>query len=246
MKKLILLLLIEVLFSCSTKITPPSAQQIIDKSIQVAGGHFYENSEVTFVFRDKKYVSIQNENEKTYKRITFLDSLKVTDIKTPNGFERYLNDNLVKISDSLALRYSNSINSVHYFSRLPFGLNDRAVNKKFLGETEIAKKKYYKVRVTFDQEEGGDDFEDVYLYWFNKDSFKPDYLAYEFHTDGGGMRFRKAYNERFVNGIRFVDYENYKGVPTAFDFKKILSVSSIASYFSSPNNLFTKAGVVLL
>ena len=48
------------------------------------------------------------------------------------------------------------------------------------------------------------------MYWFNKETFKPDYLAYDFHTDGGGVRFRKAYNERYVDGIRFVDYENYK------------------------------------
>jgi hypothetical protein len=28
------------------------------------------------------------------------------------------------------------------------------------------------------------------------------------------MRFREAYNERFVNGIRFVDYNNYKPLNT--------------------------------
>ncbi|MEM9686700.1 MAG: DUF6503 family protein, partial [Bacteroidota bacterium] len=37
-----------------------------------------------------------------------------------------------------------------------------------------------------------------------------DYLAYEFHVNGGGLRFREAYNIRTVNGIRFVDYNNFK------------------------------------
>ena len=38
-----------------------------------------------------------------------------------------------------------------------------------------------------------------------------DYLAYSYNeADGMGMRFRVAYNERLVNGLRFVDYDNYK------------------------------------
>ena len=94
--------------------------------------------------------------------------------------------------------------------KLPFGLNDKAVNKTLLGEVKIKDKDYYKVKVTFDQDMGGEDFEDVYLYWFNKQTLKPDYLAYEFHVNGGGQRFREAFNERYVDSIRFVDYNNYK------------------------------------
>ena len=37
-----------------------------------------------------------------------------------------------------------------------------------------------------------------------------DYLAYSYRVNGGGMRFREATNERVVNGVRFVDYNNYK------------------------------------
>jgi len=74
------------------------------------------------------------------------------------------------------------------------------------------KNSYYKLKVTFDQDGGGDDFDDTYVYFFNKATFKPDYLAYDFHVNGGGMRFREAYNERYVNGIRFVDYNNMKPI----------------------------------
>jgi hypothetical protein len=35
-------------------------------------------------------------------------------------------------------------------------------------------------------------------------------LAYDFYVNDGGVRFRVAYNERYIKGIRFVDYENYK------------------------------------
>ena len=84
------------------------------------------------------------------------------------------------------------------------------MNKKLLGETQIGDSQYYRVEVTFDEKGGGEDYDDIYIYWINKETFKTDYLAYEFNIDGGGTRFREAFNERIINGIRFVDYNNYK------------------------------------
>ena len=37
-----------------------------------------------------------------------------------------------------------------------------------------------------------------------------DYLAYSYKENDIGLRFRKAYNKREVNGLVFQDYENYK------------------------------------
>ena len=48
------------------------------------------------------------------------------------------------------------------------------------------------------------------MYWVHSENYTVDYLAYSYATDGGGIRFREAYNPRKVNGIRFVDYRNYK------------------------------------
>ena len=187
-----------------------SVQEIVDKSIEVSGGELYNSHQVSFFFREKKYVSEINQGKKILKRITFTDSLKIMDVKKHNSFERFFNDSLITIPDTIAKRYSNSVNSVHYFSRLPYGLNDPAVKKELIGKIKIKDKDYYKVKVTFAQEDGGDDFDDVYIYWFNKETFSPDYLAYEFHVDDGGIRFREAFNERYVKNIRFVDYNNLK------------------------------------
>ena len=187
-----------------------TAQQIVDKSIAICGGELYRTSDISFEFRDRKYVKESVGKQKILKRILKNDSLDIVDVKTQNGFERYVDNQLVKIPDSLANAYGNSVNSVHYFAYLPYGLNDPAVNKKYLGKIGISDQEYYKIKVTFDQENGGDDYDDVYIYWFNTKTLKPDFLAYEFHVDGGGFRFREAYNERYVNGIRFVDYKNYK------------------------------------
>jgi hypothetical protein len=79
-----------------------------------------------------------------------------------------------------------------------------------MGMKEINGKNYHKIRVTFGQEGGGDDFQDVFIYWFEEQSLSMDYMAYLYFTDGGGMRFREAINPRRVNGVLFQDYYNFK------------------------------------
>ncbi|MEO0528166.1 MAG: DUF6503 family protein [Bacteroidota bacterium] len=225
MKKIVLLLVLVCVFSCQEKEKEVlSAQDIVDRSITVSGGNLYEEREISFRFRERTYISKHINGHKVLKRITKNDSAEVIDVKTNTGFTRSMNDSLVQLSDSMANKYANSVNSVHYFAKLPYGLNDQAVNKEYLGETEMNDTVYYKIKITFDQEGGGEDFEDTYVYWFNKETLKPDYLAYIFHVDGGGLRFRKAYNERYVNGIRFVDYENYRAKDTD---ASIISIDSL-------------------
>lgn len=185
-----------------------TANEIVDKAILVSGGALYETSKIGFKFRDKEY---ESEGKGTILKRKFeSDSLNYIDIKTNTDFQRYIDDTLVVVADSLSFLYEDAINSVHYFAQLPYRLNDKAVHKTLLKEEQFNNKSYYLVQVTFNENGGGTDFEDTYYYWFNKETFKPDFLAYDFHTNGGGVRFRKAYHERYVNGIRFVDYENYK------------------------------------
>lgn len=210
MSKVLGILLVVLLISCQQEEKKITVQEIIDKSIGVSGGELHETKAISFVFRGREYISKMNGSQKVLKRLLHNDSIQLFDILTGDKFQRFQNDSLITLSDSLSRLYSNSVNSVHYFSKLPYQLNDPAVHKELLGEIEIKEKGYYKVQVTFEQIGGGDDFDDIYLYWFNKETFKADYLAYEFHVDGGGMRFREAYNERYVGGIRFVDYYNSK------------------------------------
>ncbi|WP_350292047.1 DUF6503 family protein [uncultured Croceitalea sp.] len=225
MKKIILFLLIVALNACVGETKKQlTAQDIVNKSIAISGGKLHSEKQVSFLFRDRKYISEVFEGKKILKRITYTDSLRITDVKGHNYFKRFFNDSLIDVSDSIATRYSNSVNSVHYFARLPYGLNDPAVKKELLGERKIGDNAYYKVKVTFSQKDGGEDFDDTYLYWFNKETYKPDFLAYEFHVDGGGIRFREAYNERYVEGIRFVDYNNLKPIDKKVSIFKIDSL----------------------
>lgn len=202
-----------------------SANLIINKAIEVSGGEKFKKSTITFQFRDKKY-NAQRDNGLFVLERKFKDTSGIIrDELSNSGFKRFINEELQNLPDSLADIYSNSVNSVHYFSVLPFGLNDPAVNKSYIGETTIKEKQYHKIKVTFDEIGGGNDYEDVFVYWVSKDDFKVDFLAYSFRENGGGMRFRKAFNERYVNGIRFVDYHNFKPI------NKVSDVSDLDQIF---------------
>ena len=198
-----------------------TAQQVIDSSIKKSNLNKISTSKISFDFRKKHYEAQRNEGD--YKLLRFIDkdSINYRDILSNNSFQRYINDSLVNLSAKDKNRYSNSVNSVHYFSVLPYGLNDKAAKKKLLKNVVIKGKEYYKVQVTFKEEGGGDDFDDIFIYWFSKENFKLDYLAYKYHTNGGGVRFRDVKKEVIVNGIRFVDYNNYKPLDKNIDFYTI-------------------------
>lgn len=213
-----LLLLIVLFNACKYQ---PTVQEIVDNSISYSKLNKVSNSIVSFDFRKNNFKAKRNNGYYEFTRLINKDSLKYKDILSNSGFKRYINDNLVELSKKDKNRYSNSVNSVHYFSVLPFGLNDKAVKKKLLKPVFIKGKEYFKVQITFNEESGGEDFDDVFIYWFAKDNYKLDYLAYKYNTNGGGVRFRDIKKENFVNGIRFVDYNNYKLLDKNIDFYTI-------------------------
>jgi hypothetical protein len=245
MKSLSFLIIAMLLVSCKNEpeVVSLSADEIINKSIEVSGGERFDRSAIDFEFRGKLYSATREKGKFKLSRVSIeKDSIFIIDNLSNEGFKRQVGvkiDNLktVVVEGSMAVKYTASVNSVHYFSTLPFGLNDKAVNKTLLEEEQINNKTYYKIKVTFNQEGGGEDYEDVFVYWIDKELFKVHYLAYSYNEDDGvGMRFREAYNERYVNGLRFVNYNNYKAEDTktklidlgkAFENNKLKLLSKI-------------------
>ena len=205
-------LLFAFLISFKLSDTKLTAQQIIDKTIVASGADKVGNAQIKFKFRDAEYIAIRRTSGKF---VLIRNQRKenfgtISDIVSNTGFKREINAHEFAVLDSMANKYSNSVNSVHYFSVLPYGLNDKAVIKKRLPSSTIKGKEYYKIEVTFSENGGGEDFEDVFIYWVGKKDFLVDYLAYSYHTNGGGKRFRVLKEQCKKGGIRFVDYHNYK------------------------------------
>jgi hypothetical protein len=235
-RSLILLSVLLAVFGCS-ETEPPSADAILDKAIMAHGMELIIGNDINFQFRDREYSVKRDSNYYVYKRTTYLEEDTVVDaLHSQSGFNREVNGMPVQLADSIAAKYSRSVNSVLYFFQLPFVLKDPAAIKEYLGTSKIKDGEYHVLKITFQKEGGGEDFEDEFRYWINSETYEMDYLAYSYLTDGGGVRFREAFNKQRMDGILFQDYRNYKpaaistpldSLPKLFEENKLELLSTI-------------------
>jgi len=205
---LIGLVILGLFASCDSR---TEAEKIVDKSIDAHGEKIYETAKIDFDFRNMHYSIFKSKSAFEYTR-EFTDSTgTVKDVLNNSGFVRTVNGTKIDtLTEERIGAFSRSINSVAYFAFLPYGLNDPAAVKAYLGETEIKEEKYHLIKVTFVPEGGGEHYEDEFLYWIGSEDFFIDYMAYSYHTDGGGVRMREVSGVQEVGGIRFQNYLNLK------------------------------------
>lgn len=193
------------LSSCADK-----PQRITDKAIREHGGAAFKSFHLEFDFRNRHYTASRDNGIYSYTRAFNDTTGRIKDVLTNEGFTRYRNDTVLETPEERKQAFTRSVNSVVYFALLPYGLNDEAVRKEWMDDPIIKGQPYQLIRVTFEQEGGGEDHEDVFLYWFHAEKNTMDYFAYSYKTDGGGIRFREAVNPRRVGGILLQDYINYR------------------------------------
>ena len=202
------------------------AHKIVNKSIKAHGGKAYNDFAVSLDFRQFHLVLKQNQTLFQYER-TMTDSTQTVwhDVLNNDGFYRERNGVKMDLSEKDVKRYREGINSQAYFLLLPYKLSDKAVILNYLGEATVEGQKEYKIKVSFQKEGGGNDYEDVFCYWINQKTYLIDYIAYS----EGGPRFRKATVRQTAAGIVFQDYENYeikdKKIPTS-DFDRVFTEGS--------------------
>jgi hypothetical protein len=187
-----------------------TAVAVIDRAVTAHGMEGLERLSASFRFRDIDYGIEMDDGQFSYTR-AFTDSLgrSVRDELTNRGLRRRLDGEVARLSPKDSSAYAESVNSVRYFFLLPYGLHDPAVMAELLEPATIRGQPYDRVRVTFAEEGGGTDHDDVYHYFFNRESGELDYLAYSFEANEGGIRFREATNKRRVAGVLVQDYINY-------------------------------------
>jgi len=193
---------------------PPSADAIIDSAIAAHGGSILDRSVLSFDFRGDQYRLRHDEGRFHYRR-TYSDSLgrTVTDGITNDSIYRRVNGDTVRLSRAEKNALQTTVNSVSYFTILPYRLDDPAVQSNYSGRDTLDGVPYHRIRVTFKKTGGGKDWQDVFYYWFRTDTYAMDYLSYAFGLAPGdtdtGTRFREAYNVRRIDGVRIADYLNY-------------------------------------
>lgn len=235
MKKALILL---IFFDACGQINP-TAQQLVDNSLAYYGGDHWDRAQLSFQFRNHRYVLQRDFGNFIYTRLALNDSLPYKDVLTSSGnFTRTLHGQKIILSDSMANVYTSSVNSVLYFVQIPYVLNDAAVVKERLPDCVIAGQNYFTLKITFAQEGGGEDFQDEFRYWMHQDTYAIDYMAYNYQTSGGGTRFRVATAQKNIAGMIVQDYANYKAdtqfspldsLPSYFQQGKLQKVSTIVN-----------------
>ncbi|TDB60374.1 DUF6503 family protein [Arundinibacter roseus] len=202
------LLLLSLLFVACQPTDP--AERALEKAIKFHGGESYDSFSLEFEFRDMRYLIQRDGGTFEYIRIQ-KDSTgtEIRDVLTNTDTYRTIGGERQSVPDSLMDKYKYSVNSVAYFLLLPQPLQDPAVQKEYIGVVDIKGKKYDKIKVFFAQEGGGKDHDDVFVYWFDQEDGSMDYLAYLYHVNESGMRFREAYNPQRVGGMLMQDYINF-------------------------------------
>lgn len=186
------------------------AEIIVNEAIKAHGGHLYDSAAYQFTFRSRLYSFVNSGNHYKYEVKRKEKDWEVLDVLEDGEFKRVIRDENKLLSEKDKAKYIGALNSVIYFATLPHKLKDGAVNKTYKGRTVIKGDEYDVVRVTFNKEGGGQDYDDEFYYWINVKTKTVDYLAYNYQVNGGGVRFRSAYNPREIGGVRFQDYVNYK------------------------------------
>ena len=198
---------------CQSPSSPPSAEAIIDSARAAHGSSVLQRAVFSFQFRDDAY-RLRHDDGRFHYRRAYTDSLgrAVSEGLTNESLYRVVKGDTVSLTAEERDDVETTVNSVAYFALLPGPLADSAVQATYTGRDTIDGAAYHRLRVTFQQEGGGNDWQDVFAYWFRTDTYAMDYLAYAYGQGPGeeaGTRFRKADNVRRVGGVRVADYDNY-------------------------------------
>lgn len=190
------------------------ADTLVFAAIDSAGQWALDDATVSFRLRGGVYGLDRRGGAYVYTR-TFADSTgaRVEDLLTNDGFRRRRDGRAAYLRPPEDSAAREALNSVIYFAFLPRWLADGGAVREYEGLDTLRGRAYHRVRVTFREEGGGVDYRDEFRYWFAADDLGLDYLAYAYATDGGGVRFREAFNERTVGEIAVRDYRNYRPAP---------------------------------
>jgi hypothetical protein len=192
--------------SCSSE---QGARDVLERAVEAHGGDVLDHAVVEFDFRGRHFTVRRDGGSFEYVR-AYRDSMgSVREILSNDGPAVEINGESIPLDEIGKRRITSRVNSVVYFALLPYFLLDPAVRSSYLGEVVLDGEPYHKVEVTFVEEGGGQDWQDRFVYWFHRDTYFLDYLAYFYLTDETGVRFREAVNPRMIEGVRVLDYINY-------------------------------------
>lgn len=207
---LILPLLVIVLSAGACQQSVETPEQVVRASIERHGGRAFDGVAIRWDFREVPFEVYRDRGRFRYQRtVTDPRGQSIVQVMENEGTWIEVGGTRQEVDADEVRRIESAVNSVVYLGFLPFRLDDPAVRMADLGTSEVEGRTYRKVEVTFDQDGGGRDWRDRFVYWFRDGEWTLDYLAYWEAVDPPVTRFRRAINRREVGGILVQDYENF-------------------------------------
>ncbi|MFT5358321.1 MAG: hypothetical protein ACI9KE_005559 [Polyangiales bacterium] len=187
----------------------PALSPFVASLLEAHGMEGLDDARIDFTFRGSRFSVERGQGSFAYTQTRDDDGGTLVSRLDNDHFTQTRNGEPVRLSARAVTGISNSVNSVVYFAMLPLPLREAAVRIERLEAVNIDGRVHQRMRVTFTEDGGGDDHDDEFFYWFDAETKKLRFMAYRYHTGGGGVRFRVAKNQRDVDGVTFFDYDNY-------------------------------------
>ena len=190
----------------------PLRLAIVERSIEHHGGDLYRHSETALDLCSKsgcfQVVARVDGDRWAYTVTGKSGGSKRRVVSSHDALEVWRDGDTEAVPAEEEQRYRDWAMARVYFCFLPYRLGDPSVRQQDLGLVDWDGRQLHKVKVTFEPG-SSTDAGDEYLYWFDPETARLEYLAYSYDDNGGGLRFRRAVNHRRVNGLLFFDQENH-------------------------------------
>lgn len=186
-----------------------TVQTLVDRAIEYHGGPLYTASRISMTITSKsgsfRLVSEMDGGLFDHRVTRVRDGQEQIVRLTNDGVDLIADGQTRSLDGPEAQKLTTFVNERIYFPFLPYRLNDPGVIKTDLGEETWGNRTLRKVKVTF---QGAAADGDEYVYWFDPRTARLEQFAYSFTNNGGGLRFRRAFDYRRVGGLLFFDAEN--------------------------------------
>jgi len=198
-----------LLTSCKTDVEPElNGIQLLDKSIEASGGSIFNDSNVSFQIKHRKYQAYRNKHIARFSIETKNLNNEIHKATYANGFPEYFINNEKIPTNPNIQRYVNlRLEAVMYLSGIPHVFKQNGVITTRQEDVVIDEQDYFVLNITFPEGEGLPD-DEFYLY-INPETFYVDFYAEKYKLNGNEPTFVRLYNHRIVNSLLFADYYTF-------------------------------------
>lgn len=184
------------------------AKVVIDQAVKMHGGDAFEGSRFSFDVSGKHYTILNKKGNPELHRMWNNSGVETIESLQRNKVYRSIKGDTVLLDDKEQEQLEYDLREILNYALLPYGLNDRSVDKHLDGQIQINGEDYFQIQVSFSEDYHFIANCDHYIFWINAEKKTLDYIAHK--CDQNGIKFSVAIHRRKIGEILFADYQIYR------------------------------------